>query len=78
MCHHCNPIIGISVKAAQGNDQGKHEQYWQSIHGQREAKGFLLRLSAQTAGELFNLSRNQLRVLPGLLRAHRHFKETFI
>jgi hypothetical protein len=56
MYYHCNPTVGISVKVAQGKDQGKYEQFWQSIH----VKGFLKRPSAQTAGELLNLSRNQL------------------
>jgi hypothetical protein len=59
---------------AQGNDQGKY-QYWQSIHGHRQVKGFLKRPSAQRAEELLNLSGNQLSVMPGLLTAHCHFKK---
>jgi len=39
----------------------KHEDYWQSIHGQRQAKGFLKTPSAKKGGELFSLNRNQLR-----------------
>jgi hypothetical protein len=50
----------------------KHEEYWQSIHGQRHAKGFLQRPSAKTVGELLNLSRNQLTIMTGLLTGHCH------
>jgi len=66
--------LGISTKAARGVNRDwtsrKHE-YWQSIHGQRQAKGFLKRHYGKTAGELLNLSKNQLRLLTG----HNHFKE---
>jgi hypothetical protein len=52
----------------------KHEEYSQSIHGQKQAKGFLKRPSAKRAGELVNLSRNRLRTMMGLLTGHRHLK----
>jgi hypothetical protein len=51
----------------------KHEEYWQSIHGQKQAKGFHKR---QRAGALLNLSRNQLWTMTGLLRVHCHLKKT--
>jgi hypothetical protein len=67
--------LGISAKVARGVIRDltvrKHEEYWQSIHGQRQAKGFLKRHSGKRAGELLKLSRNQLRLLTG----HNHFKE---
>ena len=67
--------LGISAKVARGvirdRTSRKHEEYWQSIHGQRQAKGFLKRHSGKRDGELLNLSRNQLR----LLTRHNHFKE---
>jgi len=44
----------------------KHE-LWQSIHGQMQARGFLKRPSDKRAGELLNLSRNQLRIMTRLL-----------
>jgi len=76
-----HPLIGpecalvISAKVARGMIRDwtsrKHEEYWQSIHGQRQAKGFLKRHSGKRDGELLNLSRNQLRLLTG----HNHFKE---
>jgi hypothetical protein len=50
----------------------KHVQYWQSIHGQRQAKDFLKRSSAKRAGRLFNLRRNHLQIMLGLLRGHCH------
>jgi len=52
----------------------KHKTYWQSIHGQRQAKGFLKTPSAKKGGELFNLNRNQLRILTVLLTGHCHLK----
>jgi len=52
----------------------KHEDYWQSIHGQRQAKGFLITPSAKKGGELLKLSRNQLRIMTGLLTVHCHLK----
>jgi hypothetical protein len=39
------PALGISAKVARGVIRdwtgGKHEEYWQSIRGPRQAKGFL-------------------------------------
>jgi len=50
--------VGTSAKVARevirGRTSGKHEEYWQSIHGQRQAKGFLKRPSVKRTGELFN------------------------
>jgi hypothetical protein len=52
----------------------KHVAHWQSIHGQRQAKGFLKKPSAKKDVELLNLSRNQLRIMTGLLTGHCHLK----
>jgi hypothetical protein len=71
------PALGISAKAARGTIWGwanREHKYWQSIHGQRQAKGFLRRCSAKKAGELLKFSRNQLRIMTGLLIAHCHVK----
>ena len=38
----------------------KHEEYWQSMHGQKQSKGCLNRLPAKKVGALLNLSRNKL------------------
>jgi hypothetical protein len=51
----------------------KHE-YWQSIHGQKQAKSFHNRFSAKTAAEVLSLSRNQQRIMIGLLTGHCHLK----
>jgi hypothetical protein len=52
--------LGISAKFARGVIKDwisrKHEEYWQSVHGQRQAKEFLKRHSGKRAGKLFNLS----------------------
>jgi hypothetical protein len=57
------PGPGITAKHARGVIKGwmngKHEEYWQSMCGQRQAKAFL-KISAKIAWELLNLSRNQL------------------
>jgi hypothetical protein len=72
--------LGISDKIAREVIRGwmnrKHTEYWQSIHGQREARGFLKRPSGRRAGELLSLSRNQLRILTGLFTGHCHLKDT--
>jgi hypothetical protein len=52
----------------------KHPEYWQTIHGLRQAKDFLKRTSARRAGELLSLNRNQLRILTGLFTGHCHLK----
>jgi hypothetical protein len=51
------------------------QECWQSVPGQRQAMGFLNRPSAKRAGEFFNLSRNQLRVMTGLLTGQFIFKD---
>jgi len=72
------PATGISPQAARGVMRDwmskKHEDYRQSIHGQRQAVGFLKTPSAKKGGELFNLNRNQLRILTVLLTWHCHLK----
>jgi hypothetical protein len=72
------PALGISAKIARevirGWTNSKHTEYWQSIHGRRQARGFLKRLSAKRDGELLSLSRNQLRILTGLFTGHCHLK----
>jgi hypothetical protein len=48
------PILEISARAARGVIRDwtsrKHEEHWQSLHGQRHTKGFLKRPSAKKAG----------------------------
>jgi hypothetical protein len=45
------PALGISAKVAMEVTRDwmnrKHEEYWQSIHGQKQAKGFLNRPSTK-------------------------------
>jgi hypothetical protein len=56
------PALGISAKVAREVIRNwtnrKHEEYWQSIHEQKQTTGFLKRPSAYKTGKLFNLSRN--------------------
>jgi hypothetical protein len=64
-----------NCKGCQGRGiNRKHEEYWQSICGQRQAKGFRKRPSAKRARELLNLSRNQRRIMTGLLKGHCHLE----
>jgi len=70
--------LGIFADIARGVSRGwtsrKLEEYWQSICKQRHTKGFLKRLSAKSAWELLNFSRNQLRTIMELLTKHCHLK----
>jgi len=53
----------------------KHEEYWQSIHEQKQVKGFLIQSSAIKVGELLDLSGTQLPIMIGLLTGHCHLKK---
>jgi hypothetical protein len=72
------PALGISAKVAREVIRDwtsrKHQKHWQSIRGQRQAKGFLKKPSAKKAGELLSLKRNQLRIMTGLLTGHCQLK----
>jgi hypothetical protein len=63
------------MKVSRGWTNRKHEEYWQSIHEQKQVKSFLIQSSAINAGELLNLSGNQLPIMIGLLIGHCHLKE---
>jgi hypothetical protein len=58
------PALGISAKVARRVitdwKRRKHKEHWQSIHGQRQAKGFLKNplQKKKKGGELLNLNRN--------------------
>jgi hypothetical protein len=69
------PALGIYAKVARevirDRMSRKHEEHWQSIRGQRQAKGFLKKPSAK---KLLNMSRNLLRIMTGLLTGHYHLK----
>jgi hypothetical protein len=69
-------VVGMPTKVARGLMWDwtcrKHEEHWQSVCGQRHTKGFLEKPSAKEAAELLYLSRNQLRILTGLLTGHCH------
>jgi hypothetical protein len=74
------PALGISAKVARGVitdwTSRKHKEHWQSIRGQIQAKGFLKKPSARQAGELLNLSRNQIKIMTALLTGYCHLKDT--
>ena len=63
ICKDCQGVIRDWTRR-------KHEEHWQSVRGQEQAKGSLKEPSAKRAGEWLNLSRNQLRILPELLTGH--------
>jgi len=51
----------------------KHEEYWQSIHGQNKLRAFL---KDPMLDKLDSYSRNQLQIMTGLLTGHCHLKQT--
>jgi hypothetical protein len=65
----------VATRVIRGKTSGKHEEYWQSIHRQKQAKGLPKRSSTKRAEELLNWSRSQLRITVGLLTGHCHLKE---
>jgi hypothetical protein len=48
----------------------KCEEYWHSIHGSSKLRAFLKDPLLKKGGGLLNLSRNQLRIVMGLLTEH--------
>jgi hypothetical protein len=75
------PALGIAAKVARRGTRDctsrKHEEQWQSIREEQQAKGFLkpsAKKKKKKAGKLHNLCRNQLRILPGFLMGHSHLK----
>jgi hypothetical protein len=46
--------------------------------GQRQAEGFLKKPSAKKSLELLSLSRNQLRIMTGLLTGHCNLKGHYL
>ena len=72
------PALSISAKVARGVitdwTSKKLEEHWHSICGLRQAKGFLKYPCVESAGELLSLSRNQLRIMTGLLTGHYHLR----
>jgi hypothetical protein len=63
--------LGISAKVAKRviRDWTRRKHEHQSICGQRQVMGFYKAPSAQTAGKLLNLSRNQLQIMTESLTA---------
>jgi hypothetical protein len=51
----------------------QHQEYWQSVPGQRHAKSFLSKLSDKRTAEFLKLKRSQAQV-KGLLTGHCHLK----
>jgi hypothetical protein len=72
------PALSISEKvareASRASKSRKHNVYWQTICGQTHVNGILKGPSPKKAGELLNLSRNQLRIMTGLLTEHHHLQ----
>jgi hypothetical protein len=57
---------------------GKHQEYWQSIPGQRHAKRFLSKLSAKRKVNSLKLNRSQTREVTGLLSGHLSLKASLL
>jgi hypothetical protein len=52
----------------------KYEEHWQSICGQRQAKGFVKNPCVKNTGDLLSVGRNKLRIMTGLLTGHCRLK----
>jgi hypothetical protein len=72
------PAYGVSDTVAgqviRDQKYREHQDYWWSISGQRHAKSFLLKLSAEGTVEVLKLNRSQARQVTGLLTRHYHLK----
>jgi len=73
------PALGISEKVAREVSRAwksrKHSMCWHAICRQMQVNGFLKGPSPKKAGELLTLSRNQLRIMTGLLTEQHHLQE---
>jgi hypothetical protein len=55
-----------------GSTSRKHKECWQSAQEWHQTEGLLKKPAAKRAGELFELGRNWLRIMIGLLTEHWH------
>jgi hypothetical protein len=72
------PVLDIYTKVARGVirswTKGKQEGTGSPFMDKARLRAFFKKPSAKIAGELLNLSRNQLRIMMGLPTAHCHLK----
>jgi hypothetical protein len=63
----------VSDKDLQGRIYREHQEYWQSVAGQRHGKSFLL--SSHLRGQFLKVNISQARQVTGLLTGHCHLKD---
>jgi hypothetical protein len=64
----------VAKKAVRDWMSRKHQEYWESLTGLRQAKGLIQGPSAKRTRDLLRLNRDQLRWVVGLLTGHCHLK----
>jgi hypothetical protein len=70
----CDISIGVAKKAARDLMSRKHQEYWESLRGLRQAKGLIQGPSAKRTKDLLRLNRDQLKWVVELLTGHCHLK----
>jgi hypothetical protein len=70
----CGISIGVAKKAVRDWMSRKHQEYWESLTGLRQANGLIHGPSAKRTKDLLRLNRDQLRWMVGLLTGHCHLK----
>jgi hypothetical protein len=67
-------LLGVAKKAVTDWMSRKHQEYWESLTGLRQAKRHIQGPSAKRTKDLLRLNRDQLRWVVGLLTRHCHLK----
>jgi hypothetical protein len=70
----CGISIGVAKKAIGDWKSKKHQEYWESLTGLRQAKGLIQGPFTKKTKDPLRLNRDQLRWVVGLLTRHCHLK----
>jgi hypothetical protein len=63
----CGISIGVAKKAVRDGMSRKHQEYWESLTGLRQAKGLIQEPPTKRTKDLLRINRDQLRWVVGLL-----------
>jgi hypothetical protein len=70
----CGIAIGVAKKVVRDWMSRKHQEYWESLTGLRQAKGLVQGSYAKRTKDPLRLKRDHLRWVVGLLTGHFHLK----
>jgi hypothetical protein len=70
----CGISVGVAKKAARDWTNRKHKEYWESLTGLRQAKGFIQGPSDRRTKDLLRFNIEEVRCVVGLLTGHCHLK----